>query len=149
MVQPKDVKIPYWEKQCCGKVYDTWNPKTAYLFRAFFHRNVQEDIAAKLCLTIWFICPNNNCFHAITYYYDKAGNLVKQIEYNKVKYLGEIQGGFLESAKIKQKPQKMYDMSKKYLWKYGKSQNGKIQNIYTFNDIKVLQEKNEVKRIFS
>ena len=145
MVQPKDIEIPYVEKKCCGKNYDTWNPKTSYLFRGFFHKNTRQDIDAKLCLTIWFICPNNNCFHAKTFYYDKAGKLVTVTEHNKVKYLGAIQSAFLENAKIKAKPLKIYDGSKKYLWKYGKSKNGKTQNIYTFNDIKISQEKNEIK----
>ena len=144
MVQPKDIEVPFVGMQCCGRKYDTWNPKTSYLFRAFFHKNIKKNIEARLCLTVWFVCPNNNCFHAKTFYYDKAGNLVKQTEHNKVKYLSEIQSGFLENAKIKAKSMKMYDVSKKYLWKYGKSNNGKTQNIYNFNDIKTAQ-KNEVR----
>ena len=137
MVQPKDIEVPYVCKYCCGKKYDTWNPKTAPLFRAFFHKNVEKNIDAKLCLTVWFVCSNNNCFHAFTYYYDKKGVLVNRTEHNKIKYLTDVQKGFIENAKIKIKPLKMFDVSKKYLWKYGKSTDGKTQNIYDFNDIKI------------
>ena len=145
MVQPKDIDVPFVSKRCCGKTYDTVNPRTAPLFRAFFHKNFEKSIDARLCLTIWFVCANNNCFHAFTFYYNKEGKLVNMIEHNKIKYLAEIQKGFIEAARIKQKPLKKYDVSKKYLWKYGKSTNGKTQNIYDFNDIKVNKEYSDIK----
>lgn len=122
---------------CCGKDYNTKNEKDLMYFRAFFHKNIEKNISAAYCLSIWFCCKNNNCIKTITFFINSKGRKITEKTVKGIKYLMLIQQKFLADYKLSTEVKKDLDVSNKYLWKYAKSRDGIKQEIYDFNNKRV------------
>ncbi len=142
------VKLPRIKHVCCGYKYDSKDINTVDYFRCFAHKNPQKDIIANkngefcvvnFCITIWLACKNNNCITSFTYYYDYSNHVILKKQTSGLNYILSLKDKFLDNISLNIKTPKVYDTSKKYLWRYTDRHPTKefVSSIYDLNDKKV------------
>jgi len=137
----KNVTLPRVIFECCGIKYDTKNANTINFFRAFLHENASLKNEGDFCITVWLNCKNNNCIKARTFFYNKNGKLLNHIDVRGIKYIAHLQNYFKENIVLAIREKRIVEKSNNHLWKYGKSTDGKKQEIYDFNDRRVKDER--------
>lgn len=151
------VKLPRIIHTCCGYKYDSKDIKTIDYFRCFAHKSPNKEIAdekgntktVKFCITIWLVCKNNECINSFTYFYDDANKEITKKRIKGIKYILSLKNKFLANIPLRIKTPKIYENSKKYLWRYTDRHPTKkfVSNIYNLDDKKVGETSPQLVRI--